>query len=222
MAHTLLGAWVPKSLSVISTDQHATLEVFKTKKFFIQSIFQQEFCVRRFSPSLLPSVHPHHSSLLSSHSHPALVSSSGSKQDNSQETNHRYGRWAHILIKKKIAHFFLDKKYCRHWFFHYFSSPCFGRWKRWKTSAAEQQIMRDAWEVILINKAIERKASKRKNSKKSRPQKWWKKKGKIVQRGWKTFSFALRFFLFTLVQFSSFTVQSFQGGGYISFYIHPR
>lgn len=77
----------PSSLPI-----NAPLSRYANAKNYKQRIFLQIFYMRRFSPSLLPSVHPHHSSLLSSHSHPALVSSSGSKQDNSQETNHRYGR----------------------------------------------------------------------------------------------------------------------------------
>lgn len=83
--------WLPKSLPLVTTIKHDTFKVSSVTTLKLESFWIDNLFVGRFSPtSLLPSVHPHH--VLNSHSHPALVSSSGSKQDGSHETNHRYGR----------------------------------------------------------------------------------------------------------------------------------
>ena len=74
-------------------------------------------------------------------------------------------------------------------------------------------------EVILINKAMKRKRQKGKFQKShAHKKKNDERKKKMFRGGGKHFSFALRFFFFTLVQFSSF--KAFKG--YIYAYIlHP-
>lgn len=226
MAHTIFRVRVPKSLSIISTDQHATFEVieaqFSTIKFSQQRVFAptgfHRVCCLPFTRIT------HHFSVHIRIRH-LLIRLGRSRITVKRRIIDMDGEFTSniFLIKMKIAQFSSRFFFCCRWYFHHLSLA-----QKKMKSISNRTANHEAKEGVewgsYFNQQSDRKKNvERKISKKVTPTKNDEKRKTFRGGGNHFLYFPLlcAFFSYIGSIFFAHSSKAFKGGCYASFYVHP-